>query len=149
MRAAVAPSHHAPCGPPPRPHLSSSPPHPSSAVSLPFRCASGERGGSAALRAAVRRAPAKPRLWLCGHIHEARGAARARFGGRAERATLVVNAASANSGRARTLEHGATVVAYARSRAATAPAEPAPAAGWPRLAALGKRRRRRERRGAN
>ena len=87
-----------------------------------------------------RQAEEKPRLWLCGHIHEGRGAVRHRFeppgalaprahelaheggeggGGAAGEgaagaaepgATVVVNAASANSGMARQLLHGAIVV---------------------------------------
>ena len=52
----------------------------------------------------------KPSLWLCGHIHEARGAALARFGRDDEPPTVVVNAANANSGRANRLIHGVTVI---------------------------------------
>ena len=61
--------------------------------------------GDESLRKAVRRLSVKPRLWLCGHIHEAAGAARIRFGKGVE-ATTVVNAANANPGRARRLIHG-------------------------------------------
>lgn len=103
------------------------------------RCSSGDLGGCSVLRALVERAEEKPRLWLCGHIHEGRGAVRHRFEppgayappareqtiGDSEGAvgaaavepgyiepgtTVVVNAASANSGMARQLLHGATVV---------------------------------------
>ena len=108
--------------------------------------AGGDLGGCSALRSSVEAAEAKPRLWLCGHIHEGRGAARVRFGERlrsarppssgggaaplpaaeatlrerrgaeggagaaAPESTVVVNAASANSGMAKRLLHGATVV---------------------------------------
>ena len=72
-------------------------------------CYDGALGGCATLRTAVESSPHKPRLWLCGHIHESRGAVRHRFGGLPD-ATVVVNAASANSGVARKLLHGATVV---------------------------------------
>lgn len=42
-------------------------------------CLRGGHVGSAALRGAVERTPSKPRLWLCGHIHEGTGAERVRF----------------------------------------------------------------------
>lgn len=80
------------------------------------RCGSGEHGGSTYLRALVQRAAVKPKLWLCGHIHESRGAACVRFGGGGgtadERAapTVVVNASNANAGIARRCEHGAIVI---------------------------------------
>lgn len=73
------------------------------------RCYDGELAGCTTLRTAVESSPHKPRLWLCGHIHESRGAVRCRFGALPD-ATVVVNAASANSGVARKLLHGATVV---------------------------------------
>ena len=87
------------------------------------RCSNGDLGGCSVLRASVERAETKPRLWLCGHIHEGRGAVRHRFeppgayvpparelasddGGQLGEGalelgtTVVVNAASANSGMA-------------------------------------------------
>ena len=61
--------------------------------------------------------PSKPRLWLCGHIHEAAGAAeRVRFGGGrrggrgAVPSTMVVNAANANDGYASRLVTLPTVI---------------------------------------
>jgi len=76
------------------------------------RCHDGDLGGCAKLRHAVERSVNKPRLWLCGHIHEARGATRHRFGADPDGpvTTLVVNVASANEGVASRLEYGATVV---------------------------------------
>ena len=80
------------------------------------RCLRGTHVGSASLRSAVERMPAKPRLWLCGHIHEASGAAeRVRFGGGRGRgapapSTLVCNAANANDGYATRLVTVPTVI---------------------------------------
>ena len=82
----------------------------------------------------------RPRLWLCGHIHEGRGHLSDAFGGfkrvpqpgecfgalapdgdaleldagpgSEAHGTLVVNCANANSGRAAWLEHGAAVIHY-------------------------------------
>jgi len=78
---------------------------------------SGMRAGSAWLRKAVERSESKPRCWLCGHIHEGRGAAKEMFvdgaatDGEAEgETTLVVNAANANYGKANRLVAGAVVV---------------------------------------
>ena len=70
------------------------------------RCLRGTHVGSASLRSAVERMPAKPRLWLCGHIHEASGAAERVLGGGRGRgapapSTLVCNAANANDGATR------------------------------------------------
>ena len=73
------------------------------------RCGNGERAGSSYLYNLVQRAERKPALWLCGHIHEDRGAASVVFEG-GENATVVVNAANANSGIARRLVHGAVVI---------------------------------------
>ncbi len=74
------------------------------------KATSGEEAGDDSLRTAVRRAPRKPRLWLFGHIHEGAGAARARFGTRADAATVLVNAANANPGMARRLIQGPVVI---------------------------------------
>jgi hypothetical protein len=71
---------------------------------------SGERAGSSALRGAVERRPgAPPVLWVCGHIHEARGAERVRFGKPGCGETVVINAANANSGRASRLVTGPVI----------------------------------------
>ena len=79
------------------------------------KCTSGDRAGSRALLDAVSLAPHPPRLWLCGHVHEARGAQYLRLGhprgaSRRPRGTLVVNAANANSGRATHLCHPPYVI---------------------------------------
>ena len=65
------------------------------------------------LRGAVERASGRPRLWLCGHIHESSGAELTRFrsrrGGRDAGtvcSTLVANAANANPGLAKRLVSG-------------------------------------------
>ena len=112
-------------------------------------CYSGGHGGCRFLRSAVEDAIVRPRLWLCGHIHEGRGHLSDAFGGfrrvpapgesfgalarggegEAElaagpggaRGTLVVNCATANKGRAAWLEHGATVIRWPLTDA-TAPA---------------------------
>ncbi len=78
------------------------------------RCASGVNAGSESLRAAVKHARAKPRLWICGHIHESGGAARVRFGTRADCATTVINAANANPGPAKSLVLGPILVEMER-----------------------------------
>lgn len=73
------------------------------------RCASGKNAGSQSLLRCVQRNKAStPVLWLCGHIHEARGTVEARLG--QDKDTVVVNAAMANSGIARTIEHGPVVL---------------------------------------
>jgi predicted phosphodiesterase len=72
------------------------------------RSYSGKHAGSPFLTKVVRGMRDKaPRLWLCGHIHEARGVAKRNFGGSE---TTVINAANANAGRASHLEHGPVVV---------------------------------------
>jgi Icc-related predicted phosphoesterase len=53
--------------------------------------------------------PSAPRLWLCGHIHEARGSANAKFG-ISTKETIIINASNANSGRAQRIDHGPIVV---------------------------------------
>jgi Icc-related predicted phosphoesterase len=72
-------------------------------------CISGQHAGSDCLRKAVEKGATKPRVWLCGHIHEAAGAERVRFG-RGVPATVVVNAANANPGLAKRLVLGPVVV---------------------------------------
>jgi len=90
--------------------VSHSPPH-----GVLDTCGSGEHGGSTYLRGLVQRAAVKPALWLCGHIHEGRGAAcvhfsRASIVGEESLPTVVINAANANPGIARKLVHGAVVI---------------------------------------
>ena len=86
--------------------ITHSPPH-----RVQDRCGSGECAGSAYLRQLVQKAASKPALWLCGHIHEDRGAASVRFGGAEdERATVVINAANANHGIARRCVAGPVVI---------------------------------------
>ena len=93
------------------------------------KCYSGGFGGSKQLRGAVEDALVRPRLWLCGHIHEGRGHAPDAFGGGSAivaprngplelsvsptaPGTLVVNCATANSGRAARLVSGAALVTW-------------------------------------
>lgn len=72
---------------------------------------SGERAGSSALRGAVeRRRGPPPAVWVCGHIHEARGAEVVCFGKPGSGETVVINAANANSGRANRLVAGPVVL---------------------------------------
>jgi len=74
------------------------------------KCYNGRNAGCATLRGKVEKMIAgPPRLWVCGHIHEGRGSVRTTFGFSA-RETLVINAANANCGRARGIEHGPVVV---------------------------------------
>ena len=61
------------------------------------KCYNGDRAGSRYITEAVCASLVKPRLWLCGHIHEGYGYEVARFGGGACQPTLVVNAANANA----------------------------------------------------
>ena len=67
----------------------------------------GDRVGSIPLRHAVESGTNSPALWLCGHIHEGRGAVWHTF---SSEPTVVVNAANANSGKARRLVTGPVVV---------------------------------------
>lgn len=89
-------------------------------------CTSGDRAGSDCLRRAVERATEKPRVWLCGHIHEASGAERVRFG-RGAAATVVVNAANANPGLAKRLVLGPVVVDVNKPGAGSPDMSPLPA----------------------
>ena len=81
---------------------------------------SGMRVGSQVLRHAVEISKTKPRCWLCGHIHEGRGASREIFspnGERRDETTLVVNAANANVGKAHRLISGAVLLDIEREPA--------------------------------
>ena len=122
-------------------------------------CYSGGHGGCRFLRSAVEDAIVRPRLWLCGHIHEGRGHLSDAFGGfrrvpapgesfgvlvpdgdalelhagpgsRAH-GTLVVNCANANTGRATRLEHGAALIRYSPTAPAAAPAAAAASSAAP------------------
>ena len=78
----------------------------------PYKCLdrtfSNKHAGSQFITKTVRNMKDKtPRLWLCGHIHEARGTKRQHFG---KRETLVVNAANANAGRGTHIEHGPVTI---------------------------------------
>jgi predicted phosphodiesterase len=68
-----------------------------------------ERVGSIVLRHAVEASAKKPLLWCCGHIHEGRGAKSHVFGN-SQQATLVVNAANANSGKAKRVITGPVLI---------------------------------------
>ena len=74
------------------------------------KCYNGDRAGSRYLHEAVCSSLVKPKLWLCGHIHEGYGFEVVRFGSDKADATLVVNAANANAGRANRLIHAPVVV---------------------------------------
>jgi hypothetical protein len=85
----------------------------------------GFSAGSLYLRELVEHAEQKPRLWLCGHIHESRGVTTQQFhpgggenGGNEEESngapTMVINASNANSGRANRLVSGAVLVEIER-----------------------------------
>lgn len=78
-------------------------------------CFSGSHAGSTTLRKAVEKMKSGPPvLWLCGHIHEGRGVLRHSFVN--DRETLIVNAANANSGMARSIEHGPVVLQLAQEK---------------------------------
>ncbi|KAL3823261.1 hypothetical protein ACHAXA_003409 [Cyclostephanos tholiformis] len=81
----------------------------------------GFSAGSTYLRELVEHAEHKPRLWLCGHIHESRGVITKHF--RPEHrhvdeqeyaSTMVINASNANSGKANRIVSGAVVVEIER-----------------------------------
>ena len=77
-----------------------------------------QRAGSVPLRSCVEASADKPALWLCGHIHEGRGATRHVFtmkaapqpGRPTPDSTVVVNAATANEGKARVLVNGPVLI---------------------------------------
>ena len=85
----------------------------------------GFSAGSSYLRELVEHAQHKPRLWLCGHIHESRGVLEKHFysanrknkgsnNGFDTATTMVINASNANSGKANRLVSGAVVVEIER-----------------------------------
>ena len=79
----------------------------------------GFSAGSFYLKDLVERAEHKPRLWLCGHIHESRGIVAKQFQSDVcdeedSDSTIVINASNANSGRANRLVSGAVVVEIER-----------------------------------
>lgn len=77
----------------------------------------GFSAGSFYLKDLVERAEHKPRLWLCGHIHESRGIVTKQFQTKEEDesdSTIVINASNANSGRANRIVSGAVVVEVER-----------------------------------
>lgn len=90
----------------------------------------GISAGSSFLREQVEHAEEKPRLWLCGHIHEGRGTLTRTFkpdvcgkeaaegeaaAAAAADSTMVINCSNANSGRANRLVSGAVVVDVERN----------------------------------
>jgi Icc-related predicted phosphoesterase len=81
----------------------------------------GFTAGSQFLRNLADNAKHKPRLWLCGHIHEGRGILTKTFSSNADeesdesKSTIVINAANANSGKANRLVSGAVLIDIERS----------------------------------
>lgn len=80
----------------------------------------GFSAGSSLLRNIVSNAKTKPRVWLCGHIHEGRGILRTFFHTNPDedeesKSTVVINAANANSGKANRLVSGAVVIDVERN----------------------------------
>jgi len=81
-----------------------------------------QRAGSVPLRTCVESSQAKPALWLCGHIHEGRGAVQHAFSARPPRpgttidSTWVVNAANANSGKANRVVNGPILIDFVEKR---------------------------------
>ena len=73
----------------------------------------GFSAGSMYLRELVEHSEHKPRLWVCGHIHESRGLSKL-FQENEDASTMVINASNANSGRANRLVSGAVVVEIER-----------------------------------
>jgi len=80
----------------------------------------GFSAGSLYLRELVEHTEHKPRLWLCGHIHESRGQEKRHFTRNNDKendedsSTIVINASNANSGRANRLVSGAVLVEIER-----------------------------------
>lgn len=79
----------------------------------------GFSAGSFYLKDLVEKAEHKPRLWLCGHIHESRGIVTTQFQLNDAKqieceSTIVINASNANSGRANRIVSGAVVVEVER-----------------------------------
>lgn len=80
----------------------------------------GFSAGSMYLRELVEHTEHKPRLWLCGHIHESRGKICTHFTRDNDKendedsSTIVINASNANSGRANRLVSGAVLVEIER-----------------------------------
>jgi len=80
----------------------------------------GFSAGSMYLRELVEHTEHKPRLWLCGHIHESRGVCTRHFTHDTDKendedsSTIVINASNANSGRANRLVSGAVLVEIER-----------------------------------
>jgi predicted phosphodiesterase len=81
-----------------------------------------QRAGSMPLRTSVESSQTKPALWLCGHIHEGRGAVQHIFSDKAPRpgvktsATMVVNAANANSGKANSVVNGPIIIDFVEKK---------------------------------
>lgn len=74
------------------------------------KCHNGVNAGCSSLRAKVERMIAgPPHLWLCGHIHEGRGAEKLAFG-LSSRETMVVNVSNANDGRATHIQYDPVVL---------------------------------------
>jgi Icc-related predicted phosphoesterase len=74
------------------------------------KCYNGVNAGCSSLRTKVERMVAgPPHLWLCGHIHEGRGAEKVAFG-LSSRETMVVNVSNANDGRATHIQYDPVVL---------------------------------------
>jgi Calcineurin-like phosphoesterase len=71
------------------------------------RTCTGKAAGSTHLTKLVRSMQDKPRLWLCGHIHEGPGVAVRQWGAQS---TTIINAANANAGRAMQWDHDPVIV---------------------------------------
>jgi Icc-related predicted phosphoesterase len=83
------------------------------------KCYHGTNAGCQSLRNKVERMVAgPPKLWLCGHIHEGRGQETVSFG-HSTRETVVVNAANANSGRAKYIKYGPVVLDFHKNETMT------------------------------
>ena len=98
------------------------------------KCYNGDRAGSRFLHEAVCASFTKPRLWVCGHIHEGYGYEVVKFGSETCPPTLVVNAANANAGRANRLIRAPVIVDIPR---AAPPANPSASAASTATAGAG------------